>query len=232
MCEILTVKGNRKGVGFTKFDIRQARDKNSDGAGYVIFEKKLKKWDVVDFETFDGIVSFYDSYAQYNPAWGCKKKKPKKDQAVNRMYQKQMELQSNQMMICHFRLSTSGHGEVNTQPILKSEYIVIHNGIFQFKKLPMGMSDTRYFTKRLADASKKLNIRKASDEKRLIERTLDYAGGSYSVFIYSFRTRKLYYIKNGFSSFNKSFNGLLGSTMSARFPVIVESVKDDSIIDY
>lgn len=237
MCEILTIKGNSHSVKFRRDDIKKAREANPDGAGYVIFEKQRNgDWEVFDWETFGACAEKWnwesDYYWKYDDLYWKKDKKKdkKKDFAVDRMFAKQQELAINQFMICHFRLSTSGYGLENTQPILKSNYLVIHNGIFNFPSLPKGFSDTKFFTKRLEDTAKKKKIKTEEEEKQAIVKVLEYAGGSYSMFIYSFRFKKLYYVKNDSTTFRTSYDGLLGSTNYNRFPVIFREEVENKLL--
>jgi len=134
-------------------------------------------------------------------------------------------------LISHFRFSTSGFSENNNQPITTKDYIVIHNGIFSFYKLPFGLSDTAFFAKILQKRSKNLGKKDINEEKELIKKLLKSVNGSFSIFIYSKKTKKLYYIKNYLTSFSFCYNGLLGSTNSSRFPVLTQKVKADKLME-
>ena len=231
MCEILTIKGNRDNIKFNKSDIEKAREYNSDGAGFVIFEKDYKKdkWFRYDLEYFKGSEDSWKS--KYYNFYNKNTDNNKKDFTVKRMFLKQKELKENQLMICHFRLATSGHSKKNTQPIIKDNYLVIHNGIFGFKSLPKKLSDTAYFTEILEKARKELKIKTVKQEKKMIDKVLKYAKGSYSLFIHSDFTGKLYYIKNNCTSFCQSYDNILGSTKESRLPLIYRNVIDNKLIN-
>lgn len=142
----------------------------------------------------------------------------KKDKAIDAIFNKQFQLKPRQIMITHFRLATSGRTAENTQPILEGDYMVIHNGIFGYKSEPKGMSDTRYFTHKLHNAAKGEKRMTEKKEALLIEKLLKEAGGSYSVFIYSFKTGQLHYYKSDYASFHYNNNGLTGCTKEYKLP--------------
>ena len=247
MCEILTIKHNNKGVRFGKFDIKRAREDNPDGAGYIIFEKKGSKWFKYDFETF-GKPHYSNKHKKkdskevggycgdgYYTNW-YKASVSDKDYCVNRIFSKQFELKPKQMMIAHFRLSTSGHGLENTQPITKGAYTVIHNGVFGYgiRELPKNVSDTAQFTKTLKRLIYKLSNKglkiTPEVEKKAIEQLTEKVGGSFSMFIHSEKTGKIYYIKSAFTSFCNSTDGFLGTTKSTRLPLLYNEPEPKKIL--
>jgi hypothetical protein len=154
----------------------------------------------------------------------------KEDEAVEAIYNRQLKLKDGQLMIAHFRMATSGHTHDNTQPILAGDYITIHNGIFSYSKMYKGYSDTRYFSEKLKEGSKKLRKVNKKTEQALIEKLLDEAGGSYSIFIYSFKTGQIYYYKSQWASFNWAYNGIMGSTKESRFPVRYQSAQRKEVV--
>ncbi len=273
MCEIFAVRGNKKGIEFELSALRAARLINSDGAGYVIFQKdNLNKFEVVTMEALEpmplptynrsyystpnyqvsqfdddypgqGVIGFESELDMTSPVakahmrnkrkQGKKAKQGKHIQAVStyipakhdsvpeKIYELQSTLKNNQLMVAHFRFATSGGVTTeNTHPIVNGDYMVIHNGVFGYTKLPEGFSDTRYFTEVLKNVAKKLNIKKPRAEQKLIQQLLNEAGGYYSIFIYSWRTKTLYYYKSTSASFSHDQSGLLGATREIRFPVV------------
>lgn len=289
MCEIFLLK-HKKGLLFEKNELEGARNGNSDGAGYVVFDydRKKKKWEVVDFDLFKAMrekysFGFYEGFGSYGKKdttantiddgqedyniamcgersiqdidkedydsetyeqekeyfksvlskkdfleiYPEEKKTPigfqvsqnDSDECIDKIYDRQKQLKAGQMMITHFRMSTSGHSHDNTQPILNGDYITIHNGIFAYKSEPAGFSDTRYFSEQLKNESKKIAKITRKEEQKIIEKLLKKAGGSYSIFIYSFKTGQVYYYKSDYASFSWAYNGLMGATKSTRFPI-------------
>lgn len=168
--------------------------------------------------------------ANYTPA-KAPLVKSDQDAAINDIFEKQKTLVPGQMMIAHFRFSTSGHGETNTQPVLQGDYLVIHNGVLAFKEIRVGWSDTRQFAYLLNEKSKKVASMKPKKEKKMIEELLTKTGGSYSIFIYSFRTKQLYYMKNKSTSFGWAYGRILGSTKSARFPMYYEPEIEEEVVE-
>lgn len=138
------------------------------------------------------------------------------DNAVDKLYEKQLQLQKDQLLIMHFRNATIGRTEENTQPIVSGNFLVIHNGIFT----GIGnydQSDTRVFTEKLDKEFRKEKITGKKAEKEFLDAYLLTVEGWYSMFIYSWQTEKLYYFRKD-ASFYSSFNNLLLSTKIARFP--------------
>jgi len=239
MCEILTIQGNSQNIHFGKNEIKEARENNPDGAGYVIFDRDGKGgYAINDFATF-GICetgwryyAYDDIFCRFGDTFDSKKdKKNKKDEAVKAIFEKQCQLKCDQFMICHFRLATSGYGGENTQPILKTDYLVIHNGIFSFYNIPKKMSDTKFFADKMEQMARKIGIgeKDTKKENKLIGKMLKYAGGSYSMFIYSHITKRLYYVKNNSTSFFWSFDDILGSTREDRFPRFVKKAVENKL---
>lgn len=145
---------------------------------------------------------------------------PWQDECAKKLCSLQENLTDDNLLITHFRMSTSGRNiQDNTHPVISEDYLVIHNGVFGFDKLPAGKSDTRHFVDTLTEKSKFLGITTPKKEQKLIERILKQAGGYYSIFIYSWKTKKLYYYKDEKASFYWDVSGLLGSTRQIRFPV-------------
>jgi len=154
----------------------------------------------------------------------------KKDKAIDAIFNKQFQLKPRQIMITHFRLATSGRTAENTQPILEGDYMVIHNGIFAYKSEPKGMSDTRYFTHKLHSEAKKEKKMTEKKELLLIEKLLKDAGGSYSVFIYSFKTGQLYYYKSDYASFYYNNNGVTGCTKEYKLPKMSYAAANKEVV--
>jgi hypothetical protein len=142
--------------------------------------------------------------------------------AVDELYKKQQELQKNQLMIMHFRTSTSGHGTENTQPIMKGNFMVIHNGVFTGAG-NINASDTAMITEKLDKLYEVANIKTNKEEETFITRFLEITEGWYSTFIYSLKTKKLYYYRKG-ASFYSAHGGLMLSTKESRFPTAVREV--------
>lgn len=108
------------------------------------------------------------------------------------------ELQGQNVILSHQRLSTSGHEEKYTQPFEGDDFIFMHNGIMsQFVKKTNSHSDTfnlfqkfqRIF-KELKKDDRKKRIRKA------IKKTFNFQSGSFSICIYDKKADKVYYFKN------------------------------------
>jgi len=149
-----------------------------------------------------------------------------RDNAPEEIHKVQEALTPNQLLVSHFRFATSGENvEKNTHPVVEGDYAVIHNGVFGYKEVPAGISDTRLFTETLNRKANRMNIRTPRVEQAVIDKLLEKAGGYYSVFIYSWRTKRLYYYKTDRASFYWDITGLLGATKSARFPVTVSTAK-------
>lgn len=144
------------------------------------------------------------------------------DKAIDTLYKKQNELQINQFMIMHFRHATSGRTNANTQPIIYGNFLTIHNGIFtglgDYDK-----SDTRIFTEKLDAEYNKQKPKTAKKEEILIREFLDKTEGWYSIFIYSWKTHKLYYFRKG-ANFYRAFGSNMYSTRESRFPVAYQEV--------
>jgi len=156
---------------------------------------------------------------------------PEVDSCIGDMYDKNSELKPNQIMIAHFRLATSG-GVVthNTHPIVVGNYMVIHNGIFGYEKLPAGDSDTKHFAYLLNEAYKKKTLSHYRQEQKIIERLLGEAGGYHSIFVYSWKTGRLYYYKSETASFQYDQSGLLGATNADRFPIMITEAKTAQVL--
>lgn len=205
-------------------------------------EKALQKW------IKEGSAEYYDDYDDhgYNYKSGTYKswKKPKyetfeekvlkeaKDRTdiamdmvhsemIDKFYTRQENLTDNQLIIMHFRIATSGKsGDESTQPVVTPNYTMIHNGILS----GMGnatKSDTLEFCELIDEQISKISRRKLTPtiEKRIITTEINKLTGSYSMFIYSHLTKKLYYYKNTIASFtwyNKQKT--LGATKHLRFP--------------
>lgn len=138
---------------------------------------------------------------------------------ISRLYEKQLDLEEDQVMLMHFRNATIGYGEKNTQPIVRGNFLVIHNGVFS----KMGNylnSDTTEFTIHLDQEYDKAKVKTKFEEKKVVDRVVKEVTGWYSMFIYSWKTGRIYYYKDG-ASFHEINNGLLMSTREARFPSIV-----------
>lgn len=153
------------------------------------------------------------------------------DEVPDEMLRAQDSLKYNQVMISHFRLATSG-GVIheNTHPIINGDYLVIHNGVLGYSKLPAGYSDTRLFTSLLNEASKRLKGKiTPKKEQKLINAILDVAGGYWSMYVYSFKTKQLYYFKEEYASYYHDASGYLCATRSARFPVYSKEAKSGLI---
>ena len=137
---------------------------------------------------------------------------------IDELMTKQSALKENQAMITHFRIATSGKNGKSTQPIIYGDYAVIHNGIFK----DIGdydLSDTFQFTKMIHDKCQNIKKFNQKKEKATITRTLNGIGGSYSIFIYSWRTKRLYYYKSDFASFSWYNSKMeMGATSTNRFP--------------
>lgn len=142
------------------------------------------------------------------------------DQVPDKIFAIQEELEPGQLMIAHFRFATTGENtESNTHPLIHGDYLVIHNGVFAYKYIAPGKSDTRTFIEIIDRKAKRVNVTDPEREQQIIETALERAGGYYSIFIYSFRTKQLYYYKDERASFFWDVSGLLGATRSVRFPV-------------
>ena len=271
MCEIFSIRANKKGVGFNIEAFEGARASNPDGAGFVIFEKdRYNKFDLIEmqvlepkpkvmyqeyyYQNFDDLTPGLDDLAELDLSSpvaraykrqkeqqaqtigfhmkGGKHKKKKQlkqvypvvqpDAIPELLFDKQNKLKANQFMVAHFRFATSGGvtGE-NTHPIVCGEYLVIHNGVFGYENIPEGMSDTRLFCSILQSTAKRTKANTPAKEQKLIKRLLEAAGGYYSVFVYSFKTRTLFYFKSEFASFQHDQSGLRGSTKESRFPIVI-----------
>ncbi len=137
------------------------------------------------------------------------------------MYMRQWTLQKNQLMIMHFRLATVGNKEKNIQPIVKENLITIHNGVFT----SLGSaekSDTHEFTENLQKLMEISKIKTNKEEEAFIRTFLDITQGWYSTFIYSIKTKQLYYFKNG-ASFYSFADKIMYSTKETRFPISTEA---------
>lgn len=141
-----------------------------------------------------------------------------KDTIIDEFMELQDNLEKNQLLLMHFRIATSGKNGKNTQPIEKENYIVIHNGIFTAKG-DEKMSDTAEFTKDISNKAKKIKNLTPKKEKSIITREINSLSGSYSIFIYSKLTGRLYYYKNEKTNFSWiDPDQTLGATCAYRFP--------------
>lgn len=189
----------------------------------------FEKFEIAEVEEDEDDNETYEDHTA-KASIGFTTKTEDKDDAVETIFERQKKMKSGQMMIAHFRLSTSGHTHENTQPILNGDYIVIHNGVFGYHSEPAGYSDTRYFSEKLKNESKKYETISPKTEQKIIEKLLDKAGGYYSIFIYSFRTGQIYYYKSSYASFSWAYNGLMGATRSERFPIRHYSAQAKEVI--
>lgn len=146
------------------------------------------------------------------------------EKIVETIYNKQDELKKDELMIIHFRLATSGEGEINTQPILGNSLLVIHNGVFTGLG-DKNISDTHEFTANLETLYELANFKSKQAEAKFIEQFLNITEGWYSTFIYSKTSKQLYYFLNR-ASFNSFANGLMYSTKTTRFPIVTEAVTE------
>ncbi|HLN19365.1 MAG TPA: hypothetical protein VK255_04335, partial [Patescibacteria group bacterium] len=153
-----------------------------------------------------------------------------KDFIIDDIMEHQDALGSNQIMLVHFRTATSGKNGANTQPIDFGNYVVIHNGVLSGEALreldkdtKEVLSDTALFTRAISakmDNVLENNLKnnktvKPKLEKRIITRQINTLSGSYSIFIYSRITKRLYYYKNDRTSFSwYNEYQVLGATVS------------------
>ena len=137
---------------------------------------------------------------------------------IDELMTKQENLKENQAMITHFRFATSGKNGKSTQPIIYGDYAVIHNGVFG-QLGDVDYSDTYQFTKMIHDKTRKMREVTEKKEKAAIKKVLAAINGSYSIFIYSWHTKRLYYFISPYASFNWYSNKMeLGATSTLRFP--------------
>ena len=144
------------------------------------------------------------------------------DKAIDKLYEKQKEVQTNQLMIMHFRTATSGRTTLNTQPIIYGNFLVAHNGIFT----DLGnveKSDTRVFTEKLDAEYKKHKFKTSREEEYFLNKFVETVPGWYSLFIYSWKTRKLYYYRKS-ASFYSAYGEHMFSTKESRFPSLHKEV--------
>lgn len=135
------------------------------------------------------------------------------------LFKRQSTLATDELMITHFRAKTKGTGQINTQPIEVKDFIVMHNGVFT----GLGeekFSDTIQFVANLSALYNAGDI-SGKNEQDFIEAYLEQTAGWWSMFIYSKKTKQLYYFRDG-GQFNKFADGLLYSTKSERFPIHAE----------
>ncbi len=143
------------------------------------------------------------------------------DDCVESIYKVQTSLEPGELLIIHFRYGTAGHLiEENTHPISSEKYLVVHNGVFGYRSLPVGFNDSRHFTSVITKKSRKMKLRMNDyrREENMLRNALKEALGYHSVFIYSFITNQLYYFKSDKANFFWDSSGLLGATKPLRFP--------------
>jgi len=228
MCEILVLKKNTKKLFFSKEAIREALYANRDGLGYAIFKKNKGHYDLVETKHYDintqkkkkqesvyipydiQEISLYEK--EYRESNGKEREK-----IINEIYKKQFELKEKEIIIIHFRLATSGNSFTNTQPIVEKNFLMIHNGVFH----ALGnkhASDTKEFINKLQTLYDIAHIKTKKEEKTFIKTFLELNDGYYSTFIYSMKTRQLYYFKKD-ASFYSFANNTMYSTKEMRFPI-------------
>jgi len=135
---------------------------------------------------------------------------------VESLYAAQQRLAANEVIIMHFRRTTSGPGAKNTQPIVGNRFVAIHNGVFS----GLGdheQSDTSEFVSNLEKLYEVAALRGKAKEKAFLEAYLETIGGWYSIFFYSIITKQLYYFRNG-ASFYSYENETMYATNKERFP--------------
>ncbi len=143
-------------------------------------------------------------------------KKTTNQEIVDTLFQKQCELKDNEVIIMHFRTATSGKTHDFTQPIIGSNFITIHNGVFSGLG-GVAISDTQEFTDNLETLYDLAHLKSRKEEGEFIQAFLDITQGYYSAFIYSLKTKQLYYFKDGASFYSYAKNTMY-STKSERFP--------------
>lgn len=135
---------------------------------------------------------------------------------VTELFERQFLLEENEFIIMHFRLATIGKTAHNIQPIIENDFITIHNGVFT----ALGnheSSDTREFTQNLQTLYNLAHLKTKKEERKFIETFISFTQGYYSAFIYSIKTKQLYYFKNGANFFTYADNTMY-STREERFP--------------
>lgn len=132
------------------------------------------------------------------------------------LYERQLSLKKNQLIIMHFRTATIGKGHTNTQPIVGNDLLTIHNGVFS-NLGDAKDSDTAEFTTNLETLLGLASLKSKEEEGNFIETFLEFTQGWYSTFIYSLKTKQLYYFRNCASFFSYA-NNLMYSTKESRFP--------------
>lgn len=135
------------------------------------------------------------------------------------LFERQNRLESNELMIIHFRAKTKGTGQINTQPIDTKDFIVMHNGVFTGLG-DENLSDTLNFIANMSELYSAGGVAPKNEEK-FISAYLEQTVGWWSMFIYSKKTKQLYYFRDG-AQFNKFADGILYSTKSERFPIHAE----------
>lgn len=246
MCEILTLKYNKKGIYFTKNAIEDALRNNSDGAGYAVLQKTKNGWDVIEENKFhltsprrsfskldeedwnqsidyQNFLQEYPEYSNYHPNSyiSLMKLDNRYQKIADELFERQFYLKPSQILIMHFRLATKGFSAQSAQPIVNGSYMVIHNGIIRITG-EKEESDTLSFTRLInskMDFVKSISVEK---EREIIEKTLKDLGGYWSMYVYSWKTKQLYYFKNDLATFYESMNGIVSSTNIHRFPTMYE----------
>jgi hypothetical protein len=129
-------------------------------------------------------------------------------------------------MIAHHRLkSQGGESLLNTQPIQTKHYVIIHNGHLTEKSTTAAESDILIYDKGgfssvkktdLLDASDTVKFGKLLDQHQNIDAALQEFNGSYSMFIYEKKTKRLFYTKNRSTDFKfaylPEFGLIIGAT--------------------
>lgn len=132
------------------------------------------------------------------------------------LYELQQDLKKDELLIIHYRFKTTGTGQINTQPLETKDFILIHNGVFTGLGSST-LSDTLGFAANLASLYGIANITKKNEEA-FFQAYLEQTAGYWSLFIYSKRTKQLYYFRDG-AQFSKFADGIMYATKDTRFPV-------------
>lgn len=135
------------------------------------------------------------------------------------LYEIQQDLKKDELLIIHYRLKTSGTGQINTQPLETKDFVLIHNGVFTGLGSAT-ISDTLGFTANLTNLYGIANISKTNEEA-FLKAYLEQTAGYWSLFIYSKKTKQLYYFRDG-AQFSKFADGIMYATKDTRFPVFSE----------
>jgi len=100
------------------------------------------------------------------------------------------------VLLYHARLSTSGFGFKNCQPIKLGNYVFLHNGIFNINPPARKSDSVCFFEEMYKNILELNNVKDAFKEtyKKLIKNEFY---NSYSLAIYDIENKLLHYIKNG-----------------------------------